>query len=343
MKRAIIPAVLLFVIVLVPLIALTGFTAMVPTADAVDVWPCIYTGYALIDDVAVPSSTGIRALTDSTVIGNTTTSFWSGMEDNQYYMDNVMAAPGTEINFEIWDDGLAEWLPADETAVHVMYGRVEVDLHAWTCTLIPTPTLIAIPDGIYPCAYTGHAFFEGEPVPAGTGIRALEDSTVLGNTYTGMWELDDNQYYLDSVVGPQGTEVNFEIWNDGFGDWLPADETAIHVQYSIVGVDLHALIPTLIPTLHIDVNPFLFEYPGPSCALPEALTNIGPPSAEYPDALDIVIVVWGTAEVEGEWEWVSFDPDAGAGLLGDIGLQSGVPYVMNVKEGGVCNDWEMPQ
>lgn len=340
MKRAIIPSVLLFGIILVPLMALAGFTAMVPTADAVDVWPCIYTGYALIDDAAVPVGTGIQALKDSTVIGNTTTSFWPGMEDNQYYLDNVMAEPGTEVNFEIWDDGLAEWLPADETAVHVMYGRVEIDLHAWTCTLAPTPTPTptTILDGIYPCAYTGYAFFKGAPVPAGTGIRVLEDSTVLGNTYTGMWKLDDNQYYLDSVVGPGGTEVNFEIWNDGFGDWLPADETAIHVQYGIVGVDLHASIPTL----HIDVNPFLFIYPGPNCTLPEALTNIGPPSAEYPDALDVVAVIWGTAKLEGVWEWVSFDPAEGAGLLGDLGLENGLPYIMKVEEEGICNDWQMP-
>jgi hypothetical protein len=346
MKKAIIPMMLLAGIVLVPLMALAGFTAMAPTADAVDVWPCIYTGYALVDDVAVPDGTGIRVLTDGTVIGNTTTSFWPGMDDNQYYLDNVIAEPGTEVNFQIWDDGLAVWLPADETAIHVIYDRVEIDLHAWTGTPVstpiptptPTPTPTHILDGIYPCAYTGHAFVEGAPVPADTGIRVLEDSTVLGNTSTGIWELDDNQYYLDGVVGQDGTEVNFEIWDDGFGDWLPADETAIHVLYGIVEVDLHAFMSTL----HITVNPFLFIYTGPNYTLPEALTNIGPPSAEYPDALDVVGIVWGTTEVEGAWEWVSFDPVEGAGLLGDLGLENGLPYVMKVEEGGVCNDWEMP-
>ena len=50
---------------------------------------------------------------------------------------------------------------------------------------------------------------------------------------------------------------------------------------------------------------------------------------------------YGT-NVEGEWEWVSFDPAEGAGLLGDLGLENGLPYVMKVEEEGVCNYWEMP-
>lgn len=188
-----------------------------------------------------------------------------------------------------------------------------------------------------PCAYTGHAFLDGGAVPAGTGIRVLEDSTVLGNTTTGTGLMDDNEYYLDGIIALPGTEVNFQVWYEALGQWLPADETAIHDLWGIVNVDLHAESPTL----HINANPFLFVYPWTDCALPEALSNIGPPSAEYPDALDVVVIVWGTAEVGGVWYWVSYDPNTGGGMLGDIGVEQGKPYIMQVTGEGVCNDWEV--
>ena len=109
-------------------------------------------------------------------------------------------------------------------------------------------------DTTKPCAYIGYAFVDGQPVPAGTGIRILEDSTLLKESSTGLWELNDNQFYLDGVVAVPGTEVSFEIWFDGVGVWLPADETAIHKDYDRVEVDLHAwsgapVTPTATPTV----------------------------------------------------------------------------------------------
>lgn len=52
-----------------------------------------------------------------------------------------MAEPGTTVTFEVlWDcSGWAQWIPADESATHVQYGRVDQDLHI-TCGLTPTPT-----------------------------------------------------------------------------------------------------------------------------------------------------------------------------------------------------------
>jgi hypothetical protein len=108
-------------------------------------------------------------------------------------------------------------------------------------------------DTTSPCAYIGYAFVDGQAVPAGTGIRVLQDSMVLGETTTGLPELHDNQFYLPSVIAEVGTEVNFEIWFDGADEWLPADETAIHKEYGRVEVDLHAwsgtpVTPTATPT-----------------------------------------------------------------------------------------------
>jgi hypothetical protein len=108
-------------------------------------------------------------------------------------------------------------------------------------------------DTTNPCAYIGYAFVDGQAVPAGTGVRILEDSTLLKESTTGLSELADNQFYLDSVVSEVGTEVSFEIWFDGADVWLPADETAIHKEYGRVEVDLHAwsgtpVTPTATPT-----------------------------------------------------------------------------------------------
>lgn len=191
------------------------------------------------------------------------------------------------------------------------------------------PFATAISQG--PCAYTGHAFLDGVAVPDGTGIRVLKDSTLLGSTTTGTGVMDDNEYYLDGIIALPGTVVNFQVWYEALGEWASANETAIHEMYGIVNVDLYAEAPPL----HINVGPFLFVYPWPDCDLPEALSNIGP------EGLDVVIIVWGTAEVGGVWQWVSYDPDTGGGVLGDIGMEQGKPYVMQVTGEGVCNDWEM--
>ena len=112
---------------------------------------------------------------------------------------------------------------------------------------------VAGADTTNPCAYIGYAYVDGQPVPAGAGIRILEDSTLLKESSTGLWELADNQFYLDGVVAEVGTEVSFEIWFDGAGVWLPADETAIHKAGDRVEVDLHAwsgapVTPTAAPT-----------------------------------------------------------------------------------------------
>jgi hypothetical protein len=108
-------------------------------------------------------------------------------------------------------------------------------------------------DTTNPCAYIGYAFVDDQAVPAGTGIRVLEDSMVLEDTTTGLSELDDNQFYLPGVIAEAGTEVKFEIWFDGADEWLPADETAIHKESGRVEVDLHAwsgtpVTPSATPT-----------------------------------------------------------------------------------------------
>lgn len=109
-------------------------------------------------------------------------------------------------------------------------------------------------DTASPCAYIGYAFVDDQAVPAGTGIRVLEDSMVLEDTTTGLEELGDNQFYFPSVIAEVGTEVNFEIWFDGADGWLPADETAIHEESGRrVEVGLHAwsgtpVTPSATPT-----------------------------------------------------------------------------------------------
>ena len=109
-------------------------------------------------------------------------------------------------------------------------------------------------DTASPCAYIGYAFVDDQAVPAGTGIRVLEDSMVLEDTTTGLEELGDNQFYFPSVIAEVGTEVNFEIWFDGADGWLPADETAIHEESGRrAEVDLHAwsgtpVTPSATPT-----------------------------------------------------------------------------------------------
>jgi hypothetical protein len=120
------------------------------------------------------------------------------------------------------------------------------------------------------CPYIGYAFVDGQAVPAGTGIRILEDSMVLGETTTGLPELHDNQFYFPSVIAEVGTEVNFEIWFDGVDGWLPADETAIHEESGMrVEVDLHAwsgtpVTPTATPTTTATVTPTVTPTPTPT-------------------------------------------------------------------------------
>ena len=129
-------------------------------------------------------------------------------------------------------------------------------------------------DTTTPCAYIGYAFVDDQAVPAGTGIRVLQDSMVLGETTTGLPELHDNQFYLPSVIAEVGTEVNFEIWFDGADGWLPADETAIHEESGRrVEVDLHAwsgtpvtpvATPTAAPTATPTASPTHDATPTPT-------------------------------------------------------------------------------
>jgi len=120
------------------------------------------------------------------------------------------------------------------------------------------------------CAYIGYAFVDDQAVPAGTGIRVLEDSMVLEDTTTGLSELGDNQFYLPSVIAEVGTEVNFEIWFDGADEWLPADETAIHEESGRrVEVDLHAwsgtpVTPSATPTTAPTATPTASPTPTPT-------------------------------------------------------------------------------
>ena len=76
-----------------------------------------------------------------------------------------------------------------------------------TPTPVPTPT----PSEVWPCAYTGYVYFEGAPVPDNTGVRALLDGTVLGETTTGIEMLDYNEFYLDGVLAYIGAVVDFGI------------------------------------------------------------------------------------------------------------------------------------
>lgn len=186
----------------------------------------------------------------------------------------------------------------------------------------------------YPCTYTGYVFIDGAPAPFGTSVQVLEGNTVLGETTTGFWlGLDDNQFYLDGIMAVPRTTVTFEIyWDCGGGaKWIPAIESATHLQWGRVIQDLYIQCgATPIPmSTHIDANPLLFVYQGATCNLPKALTNIGP------DGMDVAIMVWGMEE----GKWISYDVAMGAGLLTE--LVYGKPYVMILAEGGVGNWWEM--
>jgi hypothetical protein len=311
------------VFILVSLLALV--IPIVLPANAQEEWPCAYTGFAFFssdDSNPVPAGTGIQALEDSTVLGTTTTGT-GGMADHEFYLDGINAEIGTVVHFQVFNG--VDWVPVVETAVHGPgnFCRIEINLHA----------------GVgeeWPCAYTGHAFMSGDdsnPVPAGTGIRILEDSTVLGETTTGLWQLDDNEFYLDGVFTELETVVHFQVF-DGV-DWVPAVETAVHGPGSFcrVEIDLH----TGVETLHINSRQsFIFCYPGPDCALPEALTNIGP------DGEDCASTIWGQENWEGDEavEWCSYDAALGAGFLGDFDLHTGQAYVLT-HDNCYCIEWEM--
>jgi len=47
-----------------------------------------------------------------------------------------------------------------------------------------------------PCAYTGHAFVEGTPVPDGTGIKVIPTVGDTTQALTGDGILAVNQYYM---------------------------------------------------------------------------------------------------------------------------------------------------
>ena len=119
---------------------------------------------------------------------------------------------------------------------------------------------VAGADTMYPCAYMGHVFVDDAPVPAGTTVRAIQDSTTLEQTTTGLWNAD-NYYYIDVVAVP-GSTVYFQIWDAGEGEWADAIENATHVQFGGVEVDLHAWsgapvtpTPTATPTSTATVTP----------------------------------------------------------------------------------------
>jgi len=108
-------------------------------------FPCSYIGYAFVDNMVVPTGTGVRILDGSTILGTTTTGLL-GLDNNRFYLPNILAGIGTEVNFQVWYEALGEWLPADETAIHKEFSQVEVDLHAWSnVPPIPTPTPMPIP------------------------------------------------------------------------------------------------------------------------------------------------------------------------------------------------------
>jgi len=147
MKKASIATVLLVGIVLVPLLALAGFMTVEPSAVALNEWASAYAGYAYLstdDSIPVPDGTPIRAIQGSTPLAETTTGFWQEFADNEFYF-SVSAELGTEVNFEIW---VGDWLPAEETAIHVGLGLVYIDLHTGTGTPDPTPTLTTTPTPI---------------------------------------------------------------------------------------------------------------------------------------------------------------------------------------------------
>ena len=178
------------------------------------------------------------------------------------------------------------------------------------------------------CAYKGCAYLSSDdsnPVPAGTAVRAMQGATELAQTTTGFPGKPDNWFYLDGVMALQGSTVDFQMWDAGASDWVNAVEDAVHIQYGRVEIDLH----TGTATIHIDSKPFLFVYPGPDCDLPQAATNI--------DGDDCTaITIWG---VEGG-NWMSFDVDSGAGMLGTYGLDAGQAYVIT-HDDCTCTDWEL--
>lgn len=137
---------------------------------------------------------------------------------------------------------------------------------------------VAGADTTYPCAYTGHAFINDQPVPAGTGIRALwGNGTVAKETTTNLWELDDNEFYLDGVMAEPDVTMYFQIWDDGAGEWLTADETAEQVMYGRVVVDLHAssgATATTTPTATLT----------PATATPTGTPTITPTATATPAA-----------------------------------------------------------
>jgi len=205
---------------------------------APDVYPCAYIGYAFVDNVATPYVTGIRVLEASAVLGEATTGEGT-MADNQFYLDGVMAVPGTEVNFQIlYDCGSgAEWLSADETATHEQYGRVEVNLHSGC---LHDLALLADP-------------VEGG-VATGSGTYDYCANVAI-NAYPA-----DERWYFDHWTG------------EGIADPHSASTTALIDADKTV----RAMFNSAVDTIHIDADPFLFCYPGVTFDLPEALTNIGP-------------------------------------------------------------------
>ena len=307
--------------------------------------------------------TGIRVLEDSTVLGEATTGEGT-MADNQFYLDGVMAVPGTEVNFQIsYDCGSgAEWLSADETAIHEQYGRVEINLHSgcpYDLAVLADPveggvtigsgtydysTVVAI--NAYPADERWHFdYWTGEgiadPHSASTTVLIDADKTVTAHFEKIQYELTvmvdpaeggvttgSGTYDYSTVVAinayPADERWYFDHWTgEGIADPHSASTTALIDADKTVS----AMFNSVVDTIHIDADPFLFCYPGVTFDLPEALTNIGP------DGLDIVTNIWGT--VDGQW--TSYDAEMGIGNLRE--LVNGNPYVMT-HEDGVCNDWE---
>jgi len=124
-------------LLLVALLAVAVSTAMAPAVNADDM-ACAYKGHVFLsgdDSNPVPAGTAVRAMQGATELKQTTTGFWAGYDDNEYYMDGVMAEPASTVEFQIWDAGASDWVDAVEDAVHIMYGSVEVNLHTGTATI----------------------------------------------------------------------------------------------------------------------------------------------------------------------------------------------------------------
>ena len=133
----------------------------------------------------------------------------------------------------------------------------------------------------YPCAYKGHILVDGGAVPDGTPVRVLDGTTVLKESTTGLWALDDNEFYLDGVIAELGTTVNFEVWwnCNGGAEWIAASETAVHVMYGSVLVDLTATCPSPTPT----PTPTTTPTPGPT---PTTTPTPGPTPTPTPGPTD---------------------------------------------------------